>query len=120
MADMAGISFDQTRTLESIGFQLYSYNESYEQFFANVFRDVKDFSPTREFFETSRARRIRNLKNHKLAEPSQLVTVYFTEAMYTDYPLMDQMIEEMEGISFEKFLLLKNQWLQKMHLTWLI
>ena len=86
MADMAGISFDQTRTLESLGFQLYCYNEAYEQFFAKVFRDVKNFNPTQEFFETSRLRRLRSMKNHKLSEPSQLVSQYFAESMYTDYP----------------------------------
>jgi len=54
--DMAGISFDQTRTLESLGFQLFCYNESYESFFADTFRDVKNFEPTRDFFETCRLR----------------------------------------------------------------
>ena len=89
MADMAGISFDQTRTLESLGFQLYCYNESYESFFANAFRDVKDFSPSQEFFETTRMHRLRGLRNHRLAEPSQLIGQYFTEAMFTDYPNLD-------------------------------
>ena len=96
MADMAGINFDSTRSLESIGFQLFCYNESYETFFANVFRDVKDFSPSQEFFETSRLSKLRALRNHKLAEPSQLANQYYTEVMYTDYPGIDQMIRELE------------------------
>ena len=40
--------------------------------------------------------------------------------MYTDYPNLDLMIAEYESMTFEKFLSLKNQWLSKMHLTWLI
>ena len=96
MAEMAGINFDLTRTLESLGFQLYCYNESYGSFFANVFRDIKNFNPTQEFFETCRLRRLRNLRNMKLSEPSQLVGQYLTCAMYTDYPTLDQLIDVLE------------------------
>ena len=65
---------------------------------------MKNFNPTQEFFETCRLRRIRNLKNMKLSEPSQLVGQYFLEAMYTDFPLRDQMIEVLEHLTYEDFL----------------
>ena len=92
--DVAGIAFEQTRSLETLGFQLYCYNEAYDSFFADVFSDVKDFEPTREFFETCRLRMIRSIQNQKLSEPSTLISTYFTEAMYTDYATFDQLLTE--------------------------
>jgi len=72
-AEMASIEFDLSRVLESLGFSLFSYNESYESFFANIFRDVKNFTPSREFFETSRQRSLRGLRNFHFAEPSSRI-----------------------------------------------
>lgn len=42
------------RGMESLSFTLYGYNQSYDRFYANVFRDVKNFEPSRQFFETSK------------------------------------------------------------------
>lgn len=117
---MAGISFGLTRSLEAFGFNLYCYNESYEQFFADAFRDVQDFVPTREFFESCRLRRLRTLRNYRLAEPSQLAGVYSLEVLCSDYPRLTQLINEFEAITYEQFLEMKKRWLRQMHLTWLV
>ena len=119
-ADMAGISFGLTRSLESFGFSLFCYNESYEQFFADVFSNVQDFVPTRSFFESCRLRRLRTLRNYKLAEPNQLAALYATELLYSDYPRLTALIREYENITYESFLDMKAQWLKQMHLTWLV
>lgn len=69
-AEMAGVDFAINRNLESLGFTLFAYNESYGQFFADAFRDVKNFEPTREFFMTNKDRSLRGLRNWSLSEPS--------------------------------------------------
>mmetsp|Transcript_17176 Transcript_17176/g.21684 ORF Transcript_17176/g.21684 Transcript_17176/m.21684 type:complete len:144 (+) Transcript_17176:1502-1933(+) len=117
---MAGIQFAVNRHFESLGFTLFAYNESYDQFYANVFRDVKNFEPTREFFETNKARNLRNLRNWCLAEPSQRLQTHQQELMFTDFPKIDQMTRAYEQMSYEKFLGMKRQWLNNLHVTWLI
>lgn len=37
-----------------------------------------------------------------------------------DYPTLRELIVAYENMTFEKFIELKSQWLQNMHLTWLI
>lgn len=119
-AEMAGIQFAMNRNLESLAFTLFGYNQSYEKFYANVFRDVKNFEPSREFFETSKQRSLRNLRNWGLAEPSQRLGTHEQELMYTDFPTITEMRTTFEALTYDKFLALKCHWLSNLHITWLI
>lgn len=46
-------------------------------------------------------RRLRALNNYNLAEPSQLVGVYGTEATIVDYPTLRELIVAYENLTFE-------------------
>ena len=52
-ADQAGVRYKQSLT-EGISFELFSYNDSYHQFFAEVFKEIKDFKPSEKFFESKK------------------------------------------------------------------
>lgn len=110
-AQMAEINFGMTRTLESFGFQLYSYNESYHQFFADVFKDVKNFTPTQEFFEANRLRMVKAIQNRKMGEPSSLSAGYSAEALINSYASLDELLEVYESVTYDNFLAQKKQWL---------
>jgi len=42
---LAGISFDMSVTSEEIMCQLASYNQAYDRFFAEAFKEIKTFEP---------------------------------------------------------------------------
>ena len=119
-AGAAGIQFYISRYLESLGFTLFGYNESYEHFYAKVFKDVKNFEPTKEFFVTNKEQTLRSLRNWGLAEPSSRLQTHQQELMFTDYPTTSQMTKAFEALTYDKFLSLKKQWLNNLHITWLI
>ena len=50
-AQLAGILFDTGMASEAVSFKLVAYNDSYHAFFAEVFREVKSFTPVKSFFE---------------------------------------------------------------------
>ena len=75
MAAEAGISFNSTWNAENIGFQLFSYNDGYHQFFAEIFKGIHSFVPTLEFFESKKTQIITSLKNQLMAEPNERLEV---------------------------------------------
>ena len=54
-AQLAGILFEMAMYSDAIGFKLMAYNDSYHKFFAEVFREVKSFVPTKSFYEDKRS-----------------------------------------------------------------
>ena len=107
--------------MEHLGFQLYCYNKNYKTFFARVFENVRDFTPQRQYFEALRQRMVKVYANHKLSEPCQLANNYFNEACFTDCCSLDRMLVGYENITYEKFLKqMKEQWLKRLHVVWLI
>ena len=63
-----------TMHADSIGFKLMAYNDSYHKFFAEMFKEIRSFQPTRSFYEDKRTSQIRSLKNSLLGEPHQRAT----------------------------------------------
>ena len=58
---------------DSISFRLAGYNDSYHEFFAEMFKEIKSFQPTKSFYDDKRLTVIRALKNSLLVEPYQLI-----------------------------------------------
>ena len=46
-AELAGINFNSTYNAENIGFQFFSYNDGYHEFFGRIFKKVHSFVPTK-------------------------------------------------------------------------
>ena len=62
-AQLAGIIFETAMLSDSIGFKLFCYNDSYHQFFVEVFKEIKSFQPTKSFYDDKRKGLIRAFKN---------------------------------------------------------
>lgn len=45
-ANLAEIRFTSFREIDSLGFELYSYNEGYQDFLAMFFAEIRNFTPT--------------------------------------------------------------------------
>ena len=54
---------------EAVTFQLFSYNDSYQEFFAEVFKYINTFEPTQAFFESKKKQLLATMKNLALGEP---------------------------------------------------
>jgi len=51
---LAGMKFDQYSDDSGFGFNLSCYNQNYFEFFAEAFREIKNFCPTESFFASKR------------------------------------------------------------------
>ena len=78
--------------MESLGFQLFCYNESYKSFLPHVFADIKDFSPNPDFFATKRLQMIRAFENQKLSEPNRLSGYYYQQLLVPETPSLDGLL----------------------------
>ena len=62
-AQVAGILYEMTSSKDSFGFKLLGYNDSYYKFFAEIFKEIKSFQPTKSFYEDKRTSVMRSFKN---------------------------------------------------------
>lgn len=63
---LAGISFGVSVSGEDIGCSLASYNQGYDRFFSEAFKEIKTFIPDVTVFESKREQICRALRNHDL------------------------------------------------------
>ena len=71
-AETAGLTVDgYVNGNHGLHFYLNSYNTDFEQFIADYFHILKNFTPKEDIFEVKRKNIERGLKNSLFAEPSQ-------------------------------------------------
>ena len=88
-----------------------AYNDSYHKFFAEMFREIKSFEPTRNFYEDKRTNQIRSLKNSLLGEPHSRAAQYVSLAIINKPASAEQLIEACETLTFDRFLEMKANFL---------
>lgn len=117
---LAGISFDMSVTSEEIMCQLASYNQAYDRFFAEAFKEIKTFEPDKRVFSSKKEQICRSLKNHELQEPYQRASGVLREILRSHEHSTPDLLDTITKMSFEDFMRLKDRWLSSLELTWLI
>ena len=77
----AGIVYEMTSHKDSFGFKLLAYNDSYHRFFAEIFKEVESFQPTKSFYEDKRISVIRGIKNSLICEPHVRANKFASQAL---------------------------------------
>ena len=96
---------------DAIGFKLIAYNDSYHAFFAEVFREVKSFTPVQSFFEDKRNNIVKTFKNSLLGEPHTRCSSYLSQVLINRSTSAEELIKITESMTFEKFMKMKDKFL---------
>ena len=59
---------------DSFGFSFFGYNQGFEEYYKQVFGEVKTFEPILQYYLYVKDRMLRNYHNSKLSEPAERVS----------------------------------------------
>lgn len=119
-AKQAGISLNVTWNGENMGFQFFSYNEGYQSFFGEALKELQTFVPSKELFESKKTAFITGLKNSLMGEPYNRLDDLRSMCLGNMALSTEELIQEAENLTFDAFRETQKDWLQNLHIRWLI
>lgn len=119
-AKQAGISLNVTWNGENMGFQFFSYNEGYQSFFGEALKELQTFVPSKELFESKKTAFITGLKNSLMGEPYNRLDDLRSMCLGNMTLSTEELIQEAENLTYDAFRETQKDWLQNLHIRWLI
>ena len=119
-ARLAGISLNVTWNGENMGFMFFSYNEGYQSFFEEALKELQTFVPTKELFESKKTAFVTGMKNSLLGEPFNRLDDLRSMCLGNMTLSVEDLIQEAEKMTYESFRATQKDWLQNLHIRWLI
>ena len=71
MAKEAGVKFTIQWTSESLIISVYGYNESFERYYEEIFKELNSINVDKDFFESKKEQLLQTSENLIKAEPNQ-------------------------------------------------
>ena len=103
-----------------MGFMFFSYNEGYQSFFEEALKELQTFVPTKELFESKKTAFVTGMKNSLLGEPFNRLDDLRSMCLGNMTLSVEDLIQEAEKMTYESFRATQKDWLQNLHIRWLI